>query len=66
MPTAKQIPDNIHEYPEAPKKFNCRECGTKIGGHNKYCHDGMCDDCFFETYFPEECRKTPGGKNENA
>jgi len=35
------------------EKFNCRNCGTEIGGHNKHLHDGMRDDCFFERYFPE-------------
>ncbi len=35
------------------KKFNCRKCKKIIGGHNQYLHDGMCDDCFFEEYFPE-------------
>jgi len=35
------------------EKFNCKKCGEEIGGHNQYCHDGMCDDCFFDAYFPE-------------
>lgn len=34
--------------------FACKKCGTMIGGHNQFLHDGMCDDCFFESYFPEE------------
>ncbi len=38
------------------EKFNCAKCGIEIGGHNKYLHDGMCDDCFFEGYFPEEAQ----------
>ncbi|MBU3923989.1 MAG: plasmid pRiA4b ORF-3 family protein [Nanoarchaeota archaeon] len=25
--------------------FECALCGKKIGGHNKYWHKGMCDDC---------------------
>lgn len=33
---------------------NCRKCGIAIGNHNKYLHDGMCGDCFFSTYAPEE------------
>jgi NMD protein affecting ribosome stability and mRNA decay len=33
------------------EKFNCKKCGKEINAHNKYCHDEMCDDCFFETYF---------------
>ena len=36
------------------EKFNCKKCNKEIGGHNKYCHDGMCNDCFFDTYFPED------------
>ena len=34
--------------------FKSRKCGRKIDGHNKYLHDGACDDCFFEEYFPED------------
>jgi|GEM_PF-2527794 len=36
------------------EKFYCKKCRKKIGGHNQYLHDGMCDDCFFGIYFPEE------------
>ena len=28
-----------------------RDCN---GGHNQFLHDGMCDEYFFETYFPED------------
>lgn len=35
------------------EEFNCRKCKIKIGGHNQYLHAGMCDDCFFNEYFPE-------------
>ena len=38
-------------------KFNCKKCGKEMEGHNEYCHDSMCDDCFFKTYFPEENNK---------
>ena len=34
--------------------FNCKKCRIQIGGHNQYLHDGMCDDCYFKEYFPEE------------
>ena len=34
--------------------YVCKKCGITIGGHNQFLHDGMCDECFFETYFPEE------------
>lgn len=36
--------------------FNCTKCETVIGGHNKYLHDGMCNDCYFKEYFPEEAQ----------
>ncbi|MEK6960776.1 MAG: hypothetical protein AABX47_06385 [Nanoarchaeota archaeon] len=38
------------------EKFWCNKCKIPIGGHNQYLHDGMCDDCFFEVYFPEEAQ----------
>lgn len=38
----------------ADRNFKCRRCNTRIDGHNQYLHDGMCDQCFFKTYFPEE------------
>ncbi|MBI4980593.1 hypothetical protein HZC30_03495 [Candidatus Woesearchaeota archaeon] len=38
------------------EKFNCKKCKTVIGGHNQYLHDGMCDDCFFAEYFPEDAQ----------
>ena len=36
------------------EKFKCKKCNKEIGGHNQYCHDRMCNDCFFDTYFPED------------
>lgn len=36
------------------KTFVCRKCGIVINEHNQFLHDGMCDECFFETYFPED------------
>lgn len=38
------------------EQFQCRKCNVSTRGHNRYLHDGMCDDCFFEVYFPEEAR----------
>lgn len=38
----------------ANKTYLCKKCGITIGGHNQFLHAGMCDECFFETYFPEE------------
>lgn len=34
--------------------YSCGKCGRPIGDHNKFLHAGMCDECFFETYFPDE------------
>ena len=39
-----------------PESFKCKKCAKEIGGHNQYCHDGMCDDCFFDVYFPEDAQ----------
>ncbi len=36
------------------ESWNCRKCNIEIGGHNQYLHDGMCDDCYFREYFPED------------
>ena len=30
--------------------YNCKKCNKKISSHNKDWHNGMCDDCFDETY----------------
>jgi hypothetical protein len=35
------------------ENWHCKKCSITIGGHNFYCHDGMCDDCFNREYFPE-------------
>jgi|GEM_PF-5611885 len=42
----------------AEKNFKCRRCDRNIEGHNQYLHDSMCDDCFFEEYFPD-CTSGP-------
>lgn len=39
------IEENMRE------RLRCKKCGKEIDGHNEYCHDGMCDDCFFNAYF---------------
>ena len=46
------------------ERFNCKKCQTVINGHNLYLHDGMCDDCFFEVYFPEEVQVFATDVNE--
>ena len=49
------------------EQFWCSACKTSIGGHNQYLHDGMCDDCFFGKYFPEEAQiiETDPGKMQS-
>lgn len=32
------------------RKHACKKCKTAIGKHNLYWHEGMCDNCFFDTY----------------
>lgn len=32
------------------KNFKCEKCGKAIGKHNLYWHEGMCNECFFNTY----------------
>jgi len=36
--------------------FTCKRCGISIGEHNQYLHEGMCDECFFDVYFPEDAQ----------
>jgi hypothetical protein len=36
------------------ERYSCKKCSIEIGGHNKFLHDGMCDDCYFNEYFPDE------------
>lgn len=38
----------------AGRMFKCRKCKIPIDGHNQHLHDGMCNKCFFKTYFPKE------------
>lgn len=38
------------------EQFNCRKCKIDIGGHNQYLHDGMCNNCFFSEYLPEDAQ----------
>lgn len=44
----------IHKKHDEGMNFNCKKCNTKISAHNKDWHDGMCDDCFNNRYFPED------------
>lgn len=45
--------ENFDEKKEFSKDFNCKNCNTKIGKHNLYWHEGMCNDCFFDKYFSD-------------
>ncbi len=59
--TVEMVNKYIKNDPTAPKIFKCRRSTISINGHNKYLHDGMCDDCFFYVYFPDtrRGRRTP-------
>ena len=56
----KSINPNEHDFGERMKHFeekndeekehNCKKCGKKIGKHNLYWHEGMCNDCFFDKH----------------
>ena len=47
----------LNEKNDISKDFNCKNCNSKIGKHNLYWHDGMCDDCFFEKYYSDREKK---------
>ena len=40
----------FEEKLDEKKEYNCKKCNKSIGKHNLYWHEGMCNDCFFETY----------------
>lgn len=42
---------SIDLKPDEDVNYNCKKCEKKIGLHNKDWHNGMCDECFNETYF---------------
>ncbi|MBS3107131.1 helix-turn-helix domain-containing protein [Candidatus Woesearchaeota archaeon] len=44
----------FHMRHDEDMRFTCRKCGVKISAHNQDWHDGMCDDCFFAAYFPDD------------
>jgi len=44
----------FHKKHDEDMNFNCKKCNAKISAHNKDWHDGMCDNCFNNIYFPEE------------
>lgn len=46
----------FHKKHDEDMNFDCKKCKKKISAHNKEWHDGMCDDCFNEQYFPEEAQ----------
>lgn len=47
----------FHMKHDEEMNFNCKKCKKKISSHNKDWHEGMCDDCFDETYFKEKRKK---------
>src|SRR3989338_7367016 len=46
----------FHMKDDEEMNYNCKQCDKKISAHNKDWHDGMCDDCFYALYFPEEAQ----------
>jgi len=43
----------FHMKHDEEMDFNCKKCSKKISAHNKDWHDGMCDNCFNEKYYPD-------------
>ena len=43
----------FHMKHDEEMDHNCRSCDEKISAHNNDWHDGMCDTCFNEKYFPD-------------
>lgn len=44
----------FHMKHDQEMNYNCKKCNRKISAHNNDWHDGMCDDCFNNQYFPEK------------
>ena len=44
----------FHMKHDEEMNFSCKKCKKKISAHNNDWHDGMCDNCFNKTYYPEE------------
>ncbi|MCX6816052.1 MAG: hypothetical protein NT120_04340 [Candidatus Aenigmarchaeota archaeon] len=44
----------FHMKHDEEMNFSCKKCKNKISVHNNDWHDGMCDDCFNRTHFPED------------
>ena len=51
---AKEKMQTFHKKHDEDMDFNCKQCSKKISAHNKDWHDGMCDNCFNNKYFPED------------
>jgi len=62
---AKEKMKTFHAGHEEDTNFNCKKCNKKISAHNKDWHDGMCDKCFNNAYFPEAEQEEIAGKNTN-
>lgn len=50
----KEKMKTFHKKHDEDMNFNCKKCNKKISAHNKDWHEGMCDDCFDKTYYPED------------
>ena len=44
----------FHMKHDEEMEHNCNKCSAKISAHNKDWHNGMCDKCFNDEYFPED------------
>lgn len=40
----------FHKKHNEDVNYNCKKCDKKISAHSKDWHDGMCDDCFNDSY----------------
>ena len=50
----KEKMKTFHMKHNEDMNYNCRKCNAEISAHNKDRHDGMCDDCHNNAYFPDD------------
>ena len=50
----KEKMKTFHMKHDEDMNYNCRKCNAEISAHNKDWHDGMCDDCHNNAYFPDD------------
>lgn len=51
--TDPSLPERMKYFEEKAdekKEFKCKKCQLSIGKHNLYWHEGMCNNCFFDTH----------------